>query len=64
MKSAGKSYTVFVSLLLFMDFSLQQALLAGPSQQHLISPEELRHRVTAKASQRAEDIREVQTLLR
>ena len=59
-----KPISLFLSVLLVLHTGLQAGPSPAPKAVHLVSIEELRDQVAAQTAERADDIREVQALLR
>lgn len=59
-----RACSVALAILLVISPAFQQVAQAEQSALHVVSAQELREAFTAKVVQRAQDIREVQTLLR
>ena len=58
-----KFCAVHLTILVFLNLSFQQSLLANPAQRHLVSREALHGQLISQSNQRAENIKEIQKLL-
>ena len=63
-QEARKCVRVGLAILVVLNFSLQGQLLAQPTQGHVVPLEELTKTVTERWARRAENIRDIQQLLR
>lgn len=59
-----KAISLFLTVLLVLSTSLQAGPIPAQKAVHLVSIEELKGRISGRTAERAENIREVQTLLR
>jgi hypothetical protein len=55
---------VCLTILILLNISFQQAVMAQPIQKHVVPLEKLQNRLISHSAQRMEDIAEVQKLLR
>ncbi len=59
-----KCWSVCLTILILLNLSLPPELMAQQVQSHVVSVEELQHRLSVQSARRSQDIQEIRQLLR